>query len=154
MRKYLYVDNDTLKLLQTLKSERKKRKLNQRKLAHIIGVNQTLISRYESGQNFPKLDTFLKLAEFFNWDISNNINFLFSKYKKKLNTFRKLKRSHGFSLKELQALTATTQSVIVNFFAGSSSVRMFALISQIFDEEARLAEARQYPKYLRKKVLS
>lgn len=137
MRKYLYVDNDTLKLLQTLKSERKKRKLNQRQLAHIIGVNQTLISRYESGQNFPKLDTFLKLAEFFNWDISNNVNFLFLKYKKNLKTLRNFKRSHGFSLKELQELTSTTESVVVDFFAGISSVRTFTCITQIFNEEAQ-----------------
>ena len=77
--KYLHIDEDTRRLMNSIKHKRKKLRLNQSQLAEIIGVHKSEISRYESGKNFPSLSIFLGLAEFFNWDISGNINFLFNR---------------------------------------------------------------------------
>ena len=147
--KYIFVDEDTLKLLKSIKPERKKRGLSLRQLADLTGITPQSLSRYENLIHSPVLENFLILAAFFNWDISNNINFLFTNYEKNLRYFRRFRHSHGFSRKEIQELTALTHTPVWMFFSGKGSILAFALISSIFDEEHRLTTFRQY--LLRKK---
>ena len=147
--KYIFVDEDTLNLLKSIKPEREKRGWSQSMLACRIGVSYKSISHYENGKRFPTLAIFLKLADALNWNISNNINFLFTNHKKNLRYFWRFRHSHGFSRKEIQELTALTHTPVWMFFSGKGSILAFALISSIFDEEHRLTTFRQY--LLRKK---
>ena len=148
--KYIFVDEDTLKLLKSIRPERKKRGLYLHQLATLTGIKTHALSRYENLKRFPVLDNFLILADFFHWDISNNINFLFSKYKKNLQYFRRFKRSHGFTLYELKDIAGNiSYGPFGEFFVGKGSIKTFAIVKDIFDEEHRLTTFRQY--LLRKK---
>ena len=148
--KYIFVDEDTLKLLKSIRPERKKLGLSLHQFATLTGIKTQALSRYENLKRFPVLDNFLILADFFHWDISNNINFLFSNYKKNLQYFRRFKRSHGFTLDELQNIAGNVSYGPFNdFFHGNGSIKTFAIVKDIFDEEHRLTTFRQY--LLRKK---
>ena len=67
--KYIFVDEDTLNLLKSIKQERKKRGLSLRQLAALTGITHQSLSHYENLIRSPVLENFLKLAEFFHWDI-------------------------------------------------------------------------------------
>lgn len=54
-----------------LKQARVKAKLSQLQLAERIGLSEKHISNIERGQNFPALDTFLKLCEVFNLSLND-----------------------------------------------------------------------------------
>lgn len=48
-----------------LKSLRKGRRMTQENLAKILRISQTTVSKYETGEAFPDLETAVKMADFF-----------------------------------------------------------------------------------------
>lgn len=48
-----------------LKSLRKGRRMTQENLAKILHISQTTVSKYETGEAFPDLETAVKMADFF-----------------------------------------------------------------------------------------
>ena len=48
-----------------LKSLRKGRRMTQENLAKILHISQTTVSKYETGEAFPDLETTVKMADFF-----------------------------------------------------------------------------------------
>lgn len=48
-----------------LKSLRRERKMTQGKLAAIFHISQTSVSKYETGEAVPDLETVVKMADFF-----------------------------------------------------------------------------------------
>lgn len=57
-----YILNFMSHLIGVIIAERKKRKLSQKELSEIIGVEQSTISRIETWEVRPKLDTVFKIA--------------------------------------------------------------------------------------------
>ena len=51
------------RLIEAMVRARKARKLSQRELAEQIGVTKTVISRLESGEHSPRLETAYDIAE-------------------------------------------------------------------------------------------
>jgi transcriptional regulator with XRE-family HTH domain len=50
-------------ILLRLRELRHERRLSQKQMAEILGVKQTLISRYERGVNYPTIPRLYKIAE-------------------------------------------------------------------------------------------
>ena len=48
-----------------LKSLRRERKMTQENLAEIFHISQTSVSKYETGEAVPDLETAVKMADFF-----------------------------------------------------------------------------------------
>lgn len=48
-----------------LKSLRQERKMTQENLAKVFHVSQTCISKYETGEAVPDLETVVRMADFF-----------------------------------------------------------------------------------------
>ena len=48
-----------------LKSLRKERKMTQENLAKVFHISQTSVSKYETGEAVPDLETAVKMADFF-----------------------------------------------------------------------------------------
>ena len=48
-----------------LKSLRKERKMTQESLARVFHISQTSVSKYETGEAVPDLETAVKMADFF-----------------------------------------------------------------------------------------
>lgn len=64
-----------LKLASKISYERKLRNLSQEKLAELAGVNMRSISMIENGSTNVKFLTLYKIANAFNIEISDLINF-------------------------------------------------------------------------------
>ena len=56
---------------EKIKNRRKQIKLTQFELAEKIGLHEKHISRIESGQNFPNLDSFFKIIEILDLKMSD-----------------------------------------------------------------------------------
>ena len=54
-----------------IKNKRKELKLTQEQLGLAIGINQRQVAPVEKGRSFPMLSTFVKLAEFFECEITD-----------------------------------------------------------------------------------
>ena len=50
---------------EKLKAARKNAGYNQQQIEDILGINRTTLSRYESGQREPDIETLGKLADFY-----------------------------------------------------------------------------------------
>lgn len=48
-----------------LKNLRKKRRMTQENLAQILHISQTSVSKYETGESQPDLETVVRMADFF-----------------------------------------------------------------------------------------
>jgi transcriptional regulator with XRE-family HTH domain len=73
MKDFNYIENElkqrdvvsytTLKLVGKLMAYRGQQGISQRKLSEMTGIAQKTISRIESGKDFPKLETLIKMAD-------------------------------------------------------------------------------------------
>ncbi len=57
-----------------LKNLRKERKMTQQNLAKVFHISQTSVSKYETGEAFPDLETVVKMADFFGVSLDEFIN--------------------------------------------------------------------------------
>lgn len=70
------MDSDyLLKLAYKIKYERNKRKISQLDLSAKTGLTTRTLSRIECGVIDPKLSTLVKIAEAFNLDVRDILNF-------------------------------------------------------------------------------
>mgnify|MGYP000127371030 CR=1 FL=1 len=53
-----------------LKRERKRRNLNQQKVAMDLNISREALSHYENGKREPSLDMLLKMSDYFNVSIN------------------------------------------------------------------------------------
>lgn len=51
------------KLIDTIVEERKKKNMTQKELANITGISQQSISRLEREKHIPQMDTFMKILD-------------------------------------------------------------------------------------------
>lgn len=51
------------KLIDTIVEERKKKSMTQKELANITGISQQSISRLEREKHIPQMDTFMKILD-------------------------------------------------------------------------------------------
>ena len=52
-------------MLTMLKNLRKERRMTQGSLAKVFHISQTSVSKYETGESLPDLETVVKMADFF-----------------------------------------------------------------------------------------
>ena len=57
-----------------LKNLRKERKMTQQNLAKVFHISQTSVSKYETGEAVPDLETVVKMADFFGVSLDEFIN--------------------------------------------------------------------------------
>lgn len=78
-----------MKLGELLKSKRKERNLTLKQVARLIGVSESLISRYESGENEPSFMNGLALMNILEIDFSDMIQYAENKKEQLLFRYHK-----------------------------------------------------------------
>ena len=56
------IENQVKNIISELVKTRQKKKLSQRRLEKMTGIQQAIISKIETGVEMPRLDTLLKLS--------------------------------------------------------------------------------------------
>ena len=147
-RKYLYLDEETLRNLERMVSERKRRGITRKDLSAQTGIPQSCLARYEHGTGYPTQGNYLKLAEFFEWDIRGNANYIFSHRELALKQCRALraeKNATGWDYEELgQELNISRQVVQATCrLTPQGTARTFGKLLEVFAEERRRERIRR-----------
>ena len=141
--KQLLLDEDTLANLRNIRAERKRLGLSQRELAAILKINADRISVYETGKEHPLLQTYIQLAQLFDWDIENNPNYLFYRHhRSQIRRLNILKNKHSYSYSELGDETNLSKDSVyrlLNQFP-DISIASFVSVMQALNAEDRRAK--------------
>lgn len=147
-RKHIYLDAETVENVKSLISERKRKGVTQREVSEETGIPQSNIARYERGEICPTLGKYLKLAEYFGWDIRGSVNYIFSHKDKaiqKSQTLRKRKRAGGWNYEELSREVNTTRQAVQGTcnLTRDASARTFGRLMELFEREKRLDQVKR-----------
>lgn len=110
----MYPDNVSMRLINSIKEERIKSGLTQRQAAEILEINTRTMKKYELGRKLPHLVMLLKIANLFNYDITESINFKIYHSKFCMYKIKTELRMYGLSHKELSELTGYSVSQVRN----------------------------------------
>lgn len=107
--------------MNRLKELRQKNNLTLEKLGQKVNIPKNTLSRYESGKREPKIETWKKLADYFNVSTSylmglNSNNFG--------NRIKELRIKHGLSQGDLAKITGLTRQAISNYERGDREPKM------------------------------
>ena len=146
-RKRISRDEATLSHLRSLKSERQRLGLTQKRLSELLGLKLKAVRRYEYGESYPMLQTYLKLAEIFGWDVSMNPNYMFycEFVQTHTNRMNRSKKRYAYSNRELSDETMMSEESVrlVIKKKSSASVSSFMAVTRVFAEEAELTKTRR-----------
>ena len=147
-RKYLYLDEETLRNLERMVSERKRRGITRKELSALTGIPQSCLARYEHGTGYPTQGNYMKLADFFGWDIRGNANYIFSHRElamKKCRALRARKESRGWDYAELSRELNTLPQIVSGTckLTRQGTARTFGKLCEVFAEERQLEKQRR-----------
>ena len=134
----IHMDEQAISNLNGMKAERKRLGLSRKKLSELTGINYSSIADYETGRYAPYLSRYLKLAEFFGWDIRDSANYKFASMTAK-HDLKRRKSSYGLNTKEISGLTNFSESSIENvlYMHSRSTINSFAAVLEVLDAEER-----------------
>ncbi len=145
-KKQLLLDEDTLANLRCIRTERKRLGLSQRELAAMLKIGADRISVYENGKEHPLLQTYIQLAQLFDWDIENNPNYLFyHHHRSQIRRLNILKDKHSYSYSELGEETNLSKDSVyrlLNQFK-DISIASFVSVMQVLKDEDKRAKNRK-----------
>ena len=145
MNKKICLDEVSMRLLRSLKTERLRMGMSQRELAQVIGFNQVSIGEYERGDRIPPLCRLIKLSEIFGYDMSSSVNY---KYWHGKIDWRKLRQQltyYGFTCRELSGYVGYRESAVNKVFwqiRGFSLACLNAILG-IFENERNMLKFRE-----------
>lgn len=138
--KTMYADECSMSFLRSLKELRRVYGLSQKMLAELLDVNVSTLKSYERGRSLPTVNTLMKLAEIFEADLSESINWKY--YYNRLNTYN-IKASlawYGLTYVELGGLvgySANAVSGAIKLRRGGSLGCLSKVLNVIEDERRR-----------------
>ncbi|MBR1437328.1 MAG: helix-turn-helix transcriptional regulator [Synergistaceae bacterium] len=142
-----------MKHLSSLKAEREARGLTQRGIALAVGISERSWRKYERGDVVPILERFLRIAEYLEWNMQDNPNYVYYKLLQKgqIKKWLKSQRNrYGYELKELSSELGISKTSLesVLYERKEGSLINFCKLYEMFKEEERREKIRQ--KILRK----
>ena len=143
--KEICLDEVSVRLLCSLKSERQKMGMSQRELAHMIGFNQCAISEYERGVKIPQIGRLIKLSEIFGYDLSSSVNYKYWHGQIEWGKLRQQLTYYGFTYRELSDYVGYQESAVCKVFwqrHGFSLTCLNAILG-IFENERNLLKFRE-----------
>ena len=141
-RKQIYLDEQTLSNLRGLRNERLRRGLTQNEISCQIGIPLKTWRLYEYVKSVPTLERYVRLSEYFNWDMENNLNCIYYRMVQGRNIRKWLmtRRIHyGYELKELSEELKISDTSLENaiYQRENASLNNFVLLYELFTEEQR-----------------
>lgn len=95
-------DEIAVEFVKSIRARREAMGLKRSEVAERIGINPSTMGKYERYVKFPCLDSLIKLAEFFNVDISESINWKCYHGEIRLDEIRRDLLRYGISYNEAE----------------------------------------------------
>lgn len=142
--KKICLDEVSMRLLCSLKSERLRRGLTQKELGVKIGVDRGIISHYECGRKRPYLCHLIKLSETFGYDLSSSVNYKYWHGQIEWYKLRQQMAYYGFTCSELSGYISYHINAVCTALYGEEDFSLDCLnaILRIFENERKLLKFR------------
>lgn len=143
--KKICLDEVSVRLLRSLKSERKKLGITQEELGKLIGATRSLISTYESGQRSPTVKNFVRISEVLSYDLSSSVNYKYWYGRIEWWKLRQQLTYYGFTCKELSGYIGYTHAAVVRVLRHEYGFSLDCLnaILGVLEDERRLLKFRK-----------
>ena len=136
--KHIALDEPTREFLSSLRVLREHSGMSVSYAANCLGIRRSALYVYENGRHKPNLNTLMKLAELFEYDLSGSINYKFYHGKLCASEIKDKLTMYGLTYSELSKLTgydAERISDAVNLREHGSILCLWAVIEEIKREE-------------------
>ena len=110
--KKICLDEVSVRLLRSLKSERLKMGMSQRELGQVVGFRQCSIGEYERGVKIPPLCRLIKLSETFSYDLSSSVNYKYWHGKIEWRKMRRELHRYGLTCREVGVYVGYEESAV------------------------------------------
>lgn len=143
--KRITLDEPARKFLQSLKTMREKAGLTKQALADAVGITRGNITGYENTSKLPLVATLIKLAEVFEYDLSESVNYKLYKGEISPTWMRYQLKRYGFNYAELSRLTGYSFYSVRNCFVFSKRITPQCLhaVLKVLEQEGEAAKMRQ-----------
>ena len=143
--KRICLDEASVRLLRSLKSERQKLGMSQGQLGKLIGATRSIISTYEVGYRLPTVGYFVKLAEVLCYDLSSSVNYKYWYGQIEWWKLREQLTYYGFTCGELSSYIGYADVAVSRVLrhAYDFSLDCLNAILRIFEDERRLLKFRK-----------
>ena len=143
-KKCILLDEIVKKFLGSLRDLRKSFGMSCNELAEKLNISSFCVYDWEEGKCYPTLEKLIRLAEVFDYDISESLNY---KYFYKINSsgiYTSMKR-YGLNYRELERITGFKRhrvrgSILMN---GRGTVSCLAAVLAVIDDERKRAKFRR-----------
>lgn len=142
--KEIFIDEPAKNFLASLKSLRKSSGKTRHEIANILGAKYRSIWDWETGRLYPRLKMLIKLAEIFNYDISDSINYKYFHKTLRPNVIRLLMRRYGLTCKELEELTGFRRNRVHAsiYLRDDATLSCLAAVLAIIEQERKFSALR------------
>lgn len=143
-RKNILLDGITRKFLDSLRTLRKSFGMSCNELAEKLNVGAYLVYDWEEGRCYPQLKKLIMLAEIFDYDISESLNYKYFHKIGYVKIYSAMKR-YGLNYHELERMTGFKRhrvrgSILMN---GRGTVSCLAAVLDVINDEKKRAEVRR-----------
>ena len=143
-QKIILLDEPTKKFLSSLKSLRSAAGKSQKEIAEQIDTTFYSISDWENGKCYPYLEKLIKLAEIFNYDISESLNYKY--FYKKLNpqVIKDAMKRYGLDYLELEHITGFNRTRVRAsiLLRDDGAVQILADVLAVIEQERKFSQFR------------
>ena len=143
-RMLIYPDKITLEFLSKLKELRKMLNLTLRECLEKTGIRESNLNDYERGNTYPCLKNLIKLANFYNYDISDSINWKFYPGKIRLWDIAQKKEQYALSYGDISEKLGSNKTLLCFTLSGNKigSLRSLGRIVECLEREKELEKFR------------
>lgn len=143
--KFIVLDEVTVKFLSELRNLRLQKGLSIYRVSPEVGISHHVISRYERGKLTPMLENLITLAEYYDYDISESINYRFYYRKIKSCDLKAELKRYGLSTRELSNITGYRITRIQESLkmASTGTILCLAAILDVISHERELYKFRK-----------
>lgn len=132
--KQIVIDNITESFLNSLRSMRENARLTRNQVAEQLNLSYSTILNYENRKHTPTLIPFMQLAQLFDADVSDSLNYRF--FFRRINPMKIKARIQflGLSMHELSSMTGYTERQIrtaINVCQNASIICLAAVLAAI-----------------------
>lgn len=144
-QKEIFLDEPTKKFLSLLRTLRKSAGKSLRELAEQIDSTFSSIHDWEAGRCYPHLERLIRLAEIFNYDISESLNYKYFYRTINSQVIRQSMKRYGLNYLELEQITGFKRNRVRAsiLLRDDGTIQCLASVLAVIEQERRLGEFRK-----------
>ena len=142
--KEIFLDEPVKKFLALLKSLRIKTGKNRHEIADMLNIKYSTIWDWETGRRYPHLESLIRLAEIFNYDISESLNYKY--FYKTINSqvIRDAMKRYGLNYLELEQITGFKRGRVRAsiLLRDDGTISCLAAVLAVIEQERKFSQFR------------